>query len=120
MHFAQPERHATVPLAPSSATWSALDNRTATVLLRRTGVTHSPRFLSFDISFLSFPDFLWAHRSGNSSPLRPTRLLLCWFRPQQHWVPPTMQTLASDSTLPRFLSCPKENGAERKVKQNVL
>src|SRR5260370_3480132 len=34
-----------------------------------------------------FPHFLWAHRSGNSSPLRPTRLLLCRFRPQQHWVP---------------------------------
>jgi hypothetical protein len=28
----------------------------------------------FGHSFLSFPDFLWAHRSGNSSPLRPTRL----------------------------------------------
>ena len=41
----------------------------------------------FGHSFLSFPDFLWAHRSGNSSLLRPTRLLLCWFRPQQHWVP---------------------------------
>src|SRR5258707_8519882 len=38
-------------------------------------------------SFLSFPHFLWAHRSGNSSPLRPTRLLLCRFRPQRHWVP---------------------------------
>ena len=29
--------------------------------------------------------------------------------------PPTMQTLACDSTPPRSLSCLKENGAERKV-----
>ncbi len=35
-------------------------------------------------SFLSFPDFLWAHRSGNSSPLRPTRLLLSRFLARQH------------------------------------
>src|SRR5260370_29065078 len=38
-------------------------------------------------SFLSFSHFLLAHRLGNSSPLRPTRLLLCRFRPQRHWVP---------------------------------
>lgn len=51
------------------------------------GPPSSPRFVSFDISFLSSPDFLWAHRLGNSSPLRPTRLLLCRFRPGERWVP---------------------------------
>jgi hypothetical protein len=44
-------------------------------------VRPSPPFLSLEIAFLSFPDFLWAHRSSNSSPLRPWRLLLCRLRP---------------------------------------
>jgi hypothetical protein len=51
------------------------------------GFTSSPSVPELGHSFLSFPDFLWAHRSGNSAPLRPTRLLLCRFRPQQHRVP---------------------------------
>lgn len=39
---------------------------------------------------------------------------------QTAWVPPIKQPLACDSTPPRSLSCPKENGVERKVKRNVL
>src|SRR5260221_12802782 len=34
--------------------------------------------------------------------------------------PPIKQTLACDSKPPRSLSCPKENGAERKVKTKCL
>src|ERR1700693_412689 len=48
-----------------------------------------------------FPHFLWAHRSGNSSPLRPTRLLLSWDLPQIIRHPPRVQALACDSTPPR-------------------
>src|SRR5258708_7021059 len=70
--------------ATSSASW-----RSHTSHHHRSAVpvSFSPTLLSFDISFFFFPHFLWAHRSGNSSPLRPTRLLLCRFRPQHHWVP---------------------------------
>ena len=47
----------------------------------RTAPISSPRLVLPNVpelghSFLSLPDFLWAHSSGNSSPLRPTRLLL--------------------------------------------
>ncbi len=61
------------------------------------------------------PPLSWAHRSGNSCPLRPTRLLLSRLRPQHHWVPPRMQPLACDSQPPRSLSCPQETGAENEV-----
>jgi hypothetical protein len=53
----------------------------AKVLRLSEGVPELRHFFSF------FSRFLWAHRSGNSSPLRPTRLLLCRFRPGQRWVP---------------------------------
>src|SRR5882762_2609020 len=48
-------------------------------------VFSSPRcFRARDICSLSLPDFLWAHRSGNSSPLRPTRLLLSRLLTREH------------------------------------
>jgi hypothetical protein len=84
-----------------------------TASLRCQGLPPLRGFLSLHISFLSSPDFLWTHRLGNSSPFRPTRPLLCRFRPRHIGFPPTMPPLASDSTPPRFLSCPKENRAER-------
>ena len=81
-------------------------------------VSFSSTFMSFDI-YLFSSRFLWAHRSSNSSPLRPTRLLLSWDLPRIIGHPPRMQTLTSDSTPPRSLSCPKENGAERKGKNKM-
>jgi hypothetical protein len=66
-------------------------------------------FLSFFLSFFLFPIF-FAHRSGSSSPLRPTRLLLSRFHP--HWVPPK-----ADACLrlhaPRSLVPQRKRGREK-------
>lgn len=68
----------------------------------------------FGHSFLSFPDFLWAHRSGNSSPLRPTRLLLCWFRPQQRWVPSNNADASLRLHAPSLSLAPNKTGQKER------
>ncbi len=72
---------------------------------------------------------------GNDSDLRPGRYALrfpslrhsglrvfCFIGSALNntGFPPIKQTLACDSKPPRSLSCPKENGAERKVKTKCL
>jgi len=47
----------------------------------------SPTFVCCSYTPLFQPPLSWAHRSGNSCPLRPTRLLLSRLRPQHHQVP---------------------------------
>jgi hypothetical protein len=106
-----------VPPAPSSATSSTATN--SAFEPHRSSVR---AFLLSDVpefghSFLSFPDFLWAHRSGNSSPLRPTRLLLCRFRPQQHWVPSNNGDASLRLHAPSLsVVPPRKTGQKEKVK----
>jgi hypothetical protein len=61
-----------------------------------------------------FPHFLWAHRSGNSSPLRPTRLLLCRFRPQQHWVPSNKADASLRLHAPSLFAVPQTKRGRKK------
>src|SRR6266446_959462 len=81
-----------------------------------------PGFVLSDVPELQhflffFPHFLWAHRSGNSSPLRPTRLLLCRFRPQHHWVPSNKADASLRLHAPSlFVVPPKKTGQKEKVK----
>ena len=82
-------------------------------------------FLASDVPELDIPFFLFPILFGRTAQVIPRRSglrVFCSVGSAQDNVgfPPTMQTLASDSTPPRFLSCPKENGAERKGKENVL
>jgi hypothetical protein len=86
----------------------------STGLIRFPGRPFSPgsrvwTFVSFFLSFFLFPIF-FAHRSGSSSPLRPTRLLLSRFHP--HWVPPK-----ADACLrlhaPRSLVPQRKRGREK-------
>ncbi len=49
-------------------------------------------------SFLSFPDFLWAHRSGNSSPVIPLRSglrVFCFHGSSPHYMGPSHKADAS-------------------------
>ncbi len=71
-------------------------------------------------SFLSLPYFLWAHRSGNSSPLRPTRLLLYRFRPQQHWVPSNKADASLRLQAPSLSLVPQRKRGRKKGKNKML
>jgi hypothetical protein len=70
-------------------------------------------------SFLSFPIFFGL--TAQVIPLRSGLRVFCFVGSALNSIgfPPTMQTLACDSTPPRSLSCPKENGAERKGKNKM-
>src|SRR6266852_7981235 len=70
-------------------------------------------------SFLSFPYFLCAHRSGNSSPLRPTRLLLYRFRPQQHWVPSNKADASLRLQAPSLSLVPQRKRGRKKGKNKM-
>src|SRR2546422_996938 len=70
-------------------------------------------------SFLSLPYFLWAHRSGNSSPLRPTRLLLYRFRPQQHWVPSNKADASLRLQAPSLSLVPQRKQGRKKGKNKM-
>jgi hypothetical protein len=70
-------------------------------------------------SFLSSPDFLWAHRSGNSSPLRPTRLLLYRFRPQQHRVPSNKADASLRLHAPSLSVVPQRKRGRKKGKNKM-
>jgi hypothetical protein len=83
---------------------------------RLPGLTFSSSVPERGHSFLSFPDFLWAHRSGNSAPLRPTRLLLSWDLPRCIGHPPRMQTLATPHPV-ALCRAPNKTGQQEKVKQ---
>jgi hypothetical protein len=81
--------------------------------------TFSPSVPELGHSVLSFPDFLWAHRSGNSSPLRPTRLLLCRFRPQQHWVPSNNADASLRLQAPSLSLVPQRKRGRKKGKNKM-
>src|SRR6266404_3452719 len=71
-------------------------------------------------SFLSFPDFLWAHRSV--IPLRSGLRVFCFVGSALNntGFPPTKQTLASDSTSLALCRAPKKTGQKEKVKTKCL
>jgi hypothetical protein len=105
-------RHATtLCLSPSTST---------STLLRLGGSNRagcSPGPLTELGAFLSLPPFLWAHRSGNSSPLRPTRLLLCWFRPKQRWVPSNNADASLRLDAPSLSVVPQRKRGRKKGKR---
>lgn len=63
---------------------------------------------------LLLSDFLRAHRSGNSVPLRPTRLLLCRFRPQHRRVPSHNANASLRLHAPSLFVVPQRKRAERR------
>ena len=73
-----------------------------------------------DIPFFLSPIFF--ELTARVIPLRSGLRVFCFIGSALNntGFPPIKQTLACDSKPPRSLSCPKENGAERKVKTKCL
>lgn len=71
------------------------------------GSSFSPTFLILDIPFFLFPIFFGL--TARVIPLRSGLRVFCFVGSalKNAGFPPTMQTLACDSTPPRSLSCPK-------------
>jgi hypothetical protein len=107
---------------PQSATSTTAKEHTSnhTAFLARFCLVPDVTESDLDIFPSFFPDFLWAHRSGNSSPLRPTRLLLCRFRPQQHWVPSNKADASLRLHAPSLSVVPPKKTGQKVGKQNVL
>jgi hypothetical protein len=91
--------------------------RTALTVLR---IFSSPRYPQLG----TFPFFLRPIFFGLTArviPLRSGLRVFCFVGSALNdtGFPPTKQTLACDSAHPRSLSCPKQNGAERKGKNKM-